>query len=164
MSITKLREMIRDVRTAMFTTTDLGGLLRSRPLTTLDADVHEATAEELWFFISADSTIVDELERKPQVNLAYASPERQRFVSVSGSAVLSRDRERIRRLWQPSCLAWVPEGVEDPTLILIHVRIDQAEYWDSTGSAMRHLLGMAKAVMTGGPFDPGEHGKLRLPR
>ena len=146
----------------MFTTVDRHGRLRSRPLSTLDTDAQEGGVAELWFFTSVDSGKVDEIGDARQVNLAYSDPTHQRYISVSGTATISRDRERIRRLWSPILKAWFPEGVEDPTLVLIHVRVVQAEYWDAPSGAAVNAIGIAKAIIKGERYEPGDNEKLRL--
>lgn len=161
MSILKLRELIKDVKVAMFTTTDHDGLIRSRPLHTLDTDAQEGVGE-LWFFTAGNSPKVDEIADDQHVNLSYADPVHHRFVSVSGTATASRDLERIRRLWKPVHKAWFPEGVDDPSLTLIHVRIIQAEYWDAPSSGIVNAFGIAKAIMLGETYEPGKNEKLRL--
>ena len=161
MSILKLRELIKDVKVAMFTTTDHDGMMRSRPLQTLDTDAQEGVAE-LWFFTAGNTSKVDEIADDQHVNLSYADAANKRFVSVSGTATASRDLERIRRLWKPVHKAWFPEGIDDPSLTLIHVRIIQAEYWDAPSSGIVNAFGIAKAIMLGETYEPGENEKLRL--
>ncbi len=163
MSASKLKELIKDVKIAMFTTVDQEGMLRSRPLATLEDDAEpEGDLAELWFFTAIDAPKVDEISAEHRVNLAYSEPTHQRFISVSGMATTSRDRERIRHFWKPIHKAWFPDGVDDPKLALIHVRVDQAEYWDAPSSGIVNAFGMAKAIITGERYEPGENDKIRL--
>ncbi len=67
-----LRHLIDDVKIAMLTTVDPSGALRSRPMMTQAAD-DDGT---LWFFSAEDSAKVDELVRRPAVNVSYANAER----------------------------------------------------------------------------------------
>ena len=103
-----------------------------------------------------------EIERDHHVNVSYARPEDQRYVSLSGTARLVRDREKIKELWNPALKAWFPQGMDDPEIALIKVRVEQAEYWDSPSSAMAHVAGYVKAVATGQPYRPGENEKVNL--
>lgn len=161
MSILKFRLLIKDVKTAMFTTIDERGMIRSRPLHTLDVDAQEGVAE-LWFFTAGASSKIDEIIDEQQVNVSYSDPATQSYVSVSGIATASRDRERIRRLWKPIHKAWFPEGVDDPALTLIHVRIVRAEYWDAPSNGLINAFGIAKAIVLGETYEPGENEKLQL--
>jgi general stress protein 26 len=103
----------------------------------------------LWFFTSSESSKTDEILHQRQVNLAYASIEKQCYVSVSGRAHIVRDRAKTRELWKPAVKIWFPHGVEDPTLVLLRVDVVAAEYWDSPSSKMVQLYGMAKLALTG---------------
>ena len=116
----------------------------------------------LWFFTgqSTDKTI--EIDREAEVNVAYANPDDQAYVSVSGRARILTIGRKARELWNPFYKAWFPRGVDDPDLRLIRVDVTGAEYWDSSSSAMVHLIGFAKAVVTGQRYEPGENASVRM--
>ncbi len=142
----KLGELIRDIRVAMLVTVAADGRLRSRPMVTQTAAIENG---ELWFFTAAPSGKVDEIEREHEVNLAYAEPRDQRFVSVSGRARAMRDAERARRLWSPEMKTWFAGGPEDPGLALLRVRVWSAEYWDAHGGKMAGLVARSKTTPVG---------------
>lgn len=144
---------MRDIDIAMITTVTPDGALRSRPMATREIN----DDGEIWFFTSDDSGKVDDLAQEHAVNVSYAEPKKQRYVSVTGSATITRDRERAKELWSPVLKAWFPGGIDDPHLALLCVRIETAEYWDSTSSKMVQLFEMAKAAATGHSADLGEN-------
>lgn len=153
----KLSSLIKDIGVAMLTTVAPDGSLRSRPMATQGGIEHG----ELWFFTADDSGKVAEIESEHEVNLAYAEPKEQRYVSISGRAALVRDAERARRMWSPEVKAWFPGGPEDPRLALLRVRVHAAEYWDAPGGRMASLYALAKAKLTGQPAGQvGEHEKV----
>ena len=152
----KLGELIKDIRVAMLTTADDYGSLRSRPMASQQAELHG----DLWFFTGLETTKVEDLQRHPQVNVSFADPERQNYVSVSGPATLVNDRQKMEELWSPWLRTWFPRGLADPNLALLQVQVEQAEYWDAPSSAMVQLFGVVKASLTGQPPRPGEHAKL----
>lgn len=156
--IETLRELIKDIRFAMLTTVDEDGFLRSRPMATQSAEFDG----ELWFFTEASSPKAGEVERDHRVNVSYAAPDDNRYVSVSGTARMVRDRAKAEELWKPALKAWFPEGLDDPDLALLRVQVEKAEYWDSPSSKMIQLAGFLKAVVTGKRIDPGENEKLDL--
>ena len=158
--IQKLGELIKGIRVAMLTTVDDEGCLHSRPMANQD-DIFDGT---LWFFTQANSGKVHELQRDRHVNLSYADPGDSRYVSVSGTASISRDREKMKELWSPIHKAWFPEGLDDPNIALLRVEVDKAEYWDSPSSAVVRMFGFAKAIATGKPYgeEGTDHEKLRL--
>ena len=83
----KLKELTKDIAICMMTTAEADGTLRSRPMQAQDTDENG----DLWFFTSDTSGKVEETRLDPRVNLAFASGDRQRYVSVSGTAQLVRD-------------------------------------------------------------------------
>lgn len=156
--VKKLGEMIRDIKYAMLTTVDAEGALRSRPMATQN----EEFDGELWFYTKASAPKVDEVEHDHHVNLSYSHPDDQRYVSISGTARLVRDEDKKKQLWSAPMKAWFPKGPEDPEVALLQVTVDKAEYWDTPGSTVVHLVGFVKAVATGKPYHPGENEKLDL--
>jgi general stress protein 26 len=156
--IKKLAEMIEEIDFAMLTTVAEDGSLHSRPMSTQRAEFDG----NLWFFTRASAPKVGEIEREHQVCVAYAKPEAQRYVSVSGRATVVRDRAKIEELWSPELKAWFPKGPEDPDLALLRVAVERAEYWDSPSSAVAHAVSFVKAMVTGQPANPGENEKIEL--
>jgi general stress protein 26 len=96
------------------------------------------------------------------VNLSYAEPGKDHFVSVSGRCRLVLDKEKARELWNPTLKAWFPTGLEDPELALLCVKVEKAEYWDTPNSRMVQLIGFVKAALTGESYRPGENEKVQL--
>lgn len=156
--IEKLAEMIREIDFAMLTTVAEDGSLHSRPMSTQRAEFDG----NLWFFTRASAPKVGEVEREQHVCVAYAKPEAQRYVSVSGRATVVRDRAKIEELWSPELKAWFPDGPEDPDIALLKVAVERAEYWDSPSSAVAHAFSFVKALATGRPANPGENEKIEL--
>jgi general stress protein 26 len=154
----KLRDLIKDIRVGMLTTTDDDGSLRSRPMYAQRVEGDE----RLWFFTQATSPKVDEAERDHHVNVAFSDPSKQHYVSVSGVARLVRDPAKLRELWSEPVRTWFPKGLDDPQLALLCVTPTKGEYWDSHSSAMLHLFGYVKAVVTGKPPKGGENKKVDL--
>lgn len=156
-----LWRLIRDIRFGMLTTQTETGDLRSHPLTTQNRQEDEGSV--LWFFISARSDTVRDVLARHKVNVAYASPEDDCYVSISGRARLVNDPQKKQELWSTMSQAWFPGGVDDPDLALLAVDIHQAEYWDAKSSKMVQLLKMAKAAITGKPPEHlGDHQKVHL--
>lgn len=158
-NIKKLRDLIKDIRFAMLTTIEEDGTLRSRPMATQELDFDG----DLWFFTYGGAAKVEEVQHHQQVNVSYAEPNDQKYVSVSGTAQLVRDRQKIEELWNPLYKAWFPQGLDEPDLALLKVSVDKAEYWDSPSSKVVRIVGFVKAVVTGKPIQGGENEKIDAP-
>ena len=153
--------LIKDIRFGMFTARHGNGHLHSRPMTTQNRAIDEDTS--LWFFMSRDTEPVSDLLSNPEVNVVYADPAADRYVSVSGTAEVVEDLGKARQLWSKMAEAWFPGGVEDANLALVRVKIRHASYWDVKSSKIVQLFKMAKASVTGKPpTDLGEHGEVHM--
>ncbi len=159
--IAKLWELIKDMRFGMLTTRHENGHLHSRPMTTQNRRDDETDA--LFFFMSRSGEPFADLQREHQVNVAYANPSSDTYVSVSGLAEAVEDPALRRALWNPANQAWFPNGPDDADVVLVRVRITHAEYWDVHESKLVQLYKMARAAATGQPpKDLGDHGQVRM--
>jgi len=156
---TKFWSLIKDIKYGMFTARHGNGHLHSRPMTTLNG--RDEQAGVLWFFMSRDAEPVLDISREGEVNVAYADPAKDCYVSVSGTARLVDDLAKKKALWSPMVQAWFPAGVTDPNLALVAVTIEHADYWDVYTNKAVKLYEMAKATMTGTRPNLGEHRQVQ---
>jgi general stress protein 26 len=157
----KLLQLIREFDTAMLVTVSQAGELRSRPMAIAELDVQG----NLWFVTSAETAKVCEIDQHPTVNLTLQGTSK--FVSLTGTASLTQDPERVRSLWREAWRVWFPEGPTQSDLLLLQVKPTLGEYWDNRGGrGLRFLWEAAKAYTSGERLDErlGEnsHGKTRL--
>jgi len=156
-----LWKLIKDIRFGMLTHRHADGSLQGHPLTTQNTPEDEATT--LYFFISAKSEMASRLKEDGQVNVSYADPGADRYVSIAGNARISADQDLKERLWSALARAWFPGGVNDPDLAVVEVQIHHAEYWNVTDSKVTQLFKMTKAALTGDvPHHLAEHKELDL--
>jgi general stress protein 26 len=153
-----LKKLLKGIQFAMLTTTDANGELHSRPMATQELDENG----DLWFFTQKSSHKLDEVDHDRHVNVAYAEPSENRFVSVSGLAELVLDPAKNKELWNPLYKAWFPDGLDDAELALLKVHVNRAQYWDSPSSRMVQLAGFLKATLTGQQYRPGENKEVVL--
>jgi general stress protein 26 len=153
----KLWDLVGRIKTGMMSTVD-DGMIRARPMRGYAEPAHR----RLWFFTRASSHKTAEIEAEHNIGVAYADPDGEDYVSLSGTARLVHDRTRIREYWNPFVAAWFPEGRDDPDVALIRFDVGQGEWWDSTSSRMIQLYEVAKANLTGREPDLGENEKVRV--
>jgi len=155
----KLRELVKDIDFCMLTTIDEQGDMHSRPMSAngeIDAN------GDLWFFTGASSHKVGEVSKSPKVNVSFADPKNQHYVSISGAATLVRDRKKIDELWKPEFKMWFPEGKDDPEVALLRISLEKAEYWDSPSSTIGYALSFVSSLVTGKQPDFGENKKVEF--
>ncbi len=137
----KLRKLIKGARVAMLTTVAPDGTLRSRPMATLKAPFEG----DVWFFTRASAAKTDEIRDNDHVNVSFSDGDDNRYLSISGTASVVRDKARLEQLWSGRLKNWFPDGKKDPDLALLRVRVDRADYWDAKTSAMVHLAGLVQS-------------------
>ena len=157
-SMERLRKMIKDVKYALLTTAATDGSLHSRPLTTLDWDFDGVA----WFLVPRDSRLVSELTRSPDVNLAYASPEEDTFISLAGRAQVQQNPARARELWNRWAEMFFPDGPESPEVGVLRVEIRSAEYWTGPNDLIEKVTGAAKALVEKDPSGLGHHARIEF--
>ena len=156
-----LWKLIQGIKFGMFTHRNASGMLHAHPLTTQNKTFDEDAL--LYFFVPRNGEIAGRIGQDPGVNISYADPGDDRYVSVSGDARLDESQAKKEALFSPMAKAWFPQGAADPNLALLAVQVHHAEYWDVDASKMVQLYKMAKAAMTGEqPRDLGEHKELHL--
>ena len=149
---------IQDIKVGMFTTMCKDKQLRGRPMTTCEVE------EEgfLWFFTSINSQLIDDLIEEDHVNIAYTDISKNRYISVKGQAILVRNKTKIEQFWNPLANAWFPKGMEDPDLVLVKIRVNQVEIWDSGSSKIVILAKILKAIITGEEYkDENAHKVIK---
>lgn len=116
----------------------------------------------IWYICSAESETHKNLEKNDKISVFYADPKNYSFLSINGTATLSRDQARIDRYWNKMMQGWFEKGKEDPNIRLIKVTPDEAHYWDSGSNKIATLFGMLKNAITGSKEGIGEEGELKL--
>jgi len=152
----KVAELLKEERIAVFTTTAPDGTLMSRPMAMQEVEFDG----DLWFFAARDSRKVTHVTAHPQVNVATVGSGS--WVSLTGTASVVDDLAKKKDLWNAVVEAWFPNGPEDPEVVLLRVDAASAEYWDSPGGRLATVISLAKAKVTGQPYDGGENERVDL--
>ena len=164
----KAWQLAEKIRIGMFTTWD-GTQQRIRPLTaTVDRDAHA-----IYFLIDVTGgttlaaatgapslTLAEQIERFPTVTIAFVDQGGSDYVTITGEAAVSNDREKIRELWTPFAKAWW-DSADDPDIRLVTVRPDNAEIWEGPNKLVAYAV-MLTAAATGAKPPVGDHGAVRL--
>ena len=135
------------------------GHLESRAMATQ----RPADGADLWFVTLEDTGKLREIEADPHVNLSYYDSKTREWISVSGIAKISRDREKIRELYATDWKAWFSaEGdprhgtPDDPRMVLIGVDVHAAVFLEVNKPRPVVLYEVVKGWVTGSAPDIGE--------
>ncbi|TCR00427.1 pyridoxamine 5'-phosphate oxidase family protein [Neorhizobium sp. JUb45] len=137
-------------------TTQSGGVLHARPMSAYA----DRSQNAVYFLTDVASHKDEEIARSPNVCLAFADSKGQKYVSISGTAEIQNDREKIRDLWATPAKAWW-DSAEDPTIRILKVIPSSAEYWDSPGTVISYIKMAAAAVSSARP-DLGDNAKVTM--
>jgi general stress protein 26 len=148
-------ELMKKIGFAMLVTRD-GDKLRARPMSAY----LERENNAIYFLTDARRHKDEEIARNPGINLSFADAGDQKYVSVTGTAVVSNDRAKIKQLFSTPAKAWW-DSAEDPNIRVLKITPDDAEYWDSPGSVIAYVK-MATAAVTGSRPEIGDNRKVAL--
>ncbi len=149
--------LVRAIPVCMLTTRD-GDVLRSRPMATkLDED-----RNEFLFLTKASSHKTQEIEDRNVVNLSFADPGRDLFISVSAEGRLDEDPEIARQIWDAYAEAYFPGGPESGEVAVLHVIPKQAEYWVGGKPQQVEMAELEKAIAGGTEPDLGENERIQF--
>ncbi len=118
-----LRELIKDIDTAMLTTVSEDGLV-SRPMKTQEVEFDG----DLWFFTKKETDKYEEIMHDQDVNVAYAGKS---YVSVRGRAEIVQDLNKKKDLWNKGLEKIMQTSYDNPNVVLIKVEAEAAEYWET---------------------------------
>ncbi|HEY9228969.1 MAG TPA: pyridoxamine 5'-phosphate oxidase family protein [Gemmatimonadaceae bacterium] len=159
-----LYALIDGIEIAMVTTRRPDGFLVSRPMQTQ----RRTAGTDLWFMTNLETEKFEDLAHDPHVNLAYYKNRTREWVSVSGRAILSGDRDLIDSLYQDDWKEWLPDvgdgrrngGHHDPRIALILVEADSAVYSKNNKSMPVALFHLVKSKITGDRSKVADHREL----
>jgi len=147
-------DIIEQVGVGMLTTGFSGGL-RARPIEPrVDRD-----AGLIRIVTDARGLKDDEIGRNPDIALTVISPSDKAYLSITGRAVVIRDRAVAAWIWHRSDDVWWPGGPDDANVRVIVLTPSRAELWDGPSSSAVAAFEMAKARMTGEQPNLGENRK-----
>lgn len=153
--IDRVWQMMDKISICMLATWD-GNHLHARPMGAYP-DRRENT---VYFLTDARHHKDEEIQRYPQLALAFADTGDQKYLSVSGRAEVSNDRAKIKELWSTPAKAWW-DSPDDPNIRVLKVTPVEAQYWDGPGTVVATAK-MAMAAATGTRPDMGENRKVTM--
>ncbi len=156
-AVERIRDVVKQTESCFFcTAVSAGGSGATRPMSVQEVD-DDGT---LWFLSASDSHKNHELEKDSAVRLFFQGSEHAGFLTLTGTATVSRDRKRIKDLWKSVLKVWFTEGEDDPRITVIGVRPTGGYYWDNKhGSAVAGIKMLVGAAI-GKTLDDSIEGEL----
>jgi len=127
-----------------------GSSEHAEPMTAqLDKEAHHA----VWFFLKEGNRIAKGGRAMGQV----MTKGHDVFACIDGTLVPETDRARREKQWDNSVEAWFPNGLDDPSVLMLRYDIQDGEVW-----ASEHGLKAGFKMLTGTKIEPHEAGEHAL--
>jgi len=148
-------ELAQDIRYCMFITWD-GKKQAARAMdATVRPDEHA-----IFFLTDKAGKKVSQIRKFPVVTVTFADPRKFKFLTLSGDASVSNDRDSIKDIWTGTAKAWW-DSADDPDIRLVTFKPRNAEIWDSPNLLVSTAL-MLTAAVTGAKPKIGDHAKVGI--
>lgn len=158
-AIKKIKELVEKATTCFFCTRiQSDESFSTRPMSVQKVD----ESGVLWFLSSSDSKKNAEIETNPSVQLLFQGSHYSDFLTLYGTASISRDKAKIKELWQPVIKNWFTEGVNDPRITVISIVPSEGYYWDTKHAKVVGLVKRLVGAMTGKTMDDSIEGEIQL--
>lgn len=144
-AVNKLKDLIGASEICIFASNLSGRPISARPMSTQQVD----DDGNLWFLSNEASDKNQEIDQDAEVQLFYSNEKSAAFLSVFGNAIISKDKEKAKELWNPLAKNWFEKGVDDPQLTIIKVVPVEAYYWDTKSNKMVSFFKMLAGAISG---------------
>ena len=155
MDVTEQREefwdRLEDCRSGML---DIGG--RVVPMT------HNLEPEDgnIWFLTAKGTDMADAAAKGEECRYIVGNDAKSLYAVIDGAISVSDDAKKLEEVWSFMASAWFEEGKTDPDLVLVRMRPSRAEVWLGPESGFKFLWSVAKAKVSGGEPDYGDHFEM----
>ncbi|MCA9841632.1 MAG: pyridoxamine 5'-phosphate oxidase family protein [Vampirovibrionales bacterium] len=117
--------------------------LQARPVSVAQVDDDGS----LWLITNNPGSLFDDAPPTGHVLITFQKDNA--YISYAGVAITEPHRDRLEALWQPAFAEWIVDGLDDPTLALVHVQPAHAQYWDHTGTNYTTLFQTLASLLAG---------------
>ena len=156
----KIKELADDAKTCFFCTSMRSGKqFSTRPMTVQKVD----EMGNLWLLSASDSGVDKELESDPYVQLLFQGSPHSDFLNLYGKATLTRDKAKIKELWNPMLKTWFTEGEDDPRITVIKVTPEDGHYWDTKHGTVAAFAKQLYGSLVGATYDDSIEGDISKP-
>lgn len=156
-AIAQAKEIIDKAQTCFFCTSgSVAGSTGARPMSVQQVDA----AGHIWFLSAEDSHKNEELARDRSTTLYFQGSAQSHFLILRGSATISRDKEKIKELWEPIAKTWFTEGVDDPRITVISFAPSEGYYWTTKHGIAVAGVKMLVGAAIGKTLDDSVEGRL----
>jgi general stress protein 26 len=153
----KIKKLVGKGSTCFFCTNiQTGKAFETRPMSVQKVDDNGC----LWFLSADDSHKNIEILDDPNVQLLFKGSDYSDFLSIYGIANVSKNKEKIKELWEPILKTWFTDGVDDSRITVIKIEPLEGYYWDTKNNMLVGLIKRLAGAATGKTMDDSIEGNL----
>ncbi len=158
-AVAKIKELVGKAKTCFFcTASGAGESGGARPMSVQKVD----DEGNLWFLSADESHKNEELAADPTVKLYFQGSAHSDFLVLHGQATISREKAKIKELWEPIVNNWFTEGMDDPRVTVIQVTPTDGYYWDTKHNIAVAGIKMMIGAAIGKTMDDSIEGELHV--
>jgi general stress protein 26 len=158
-AVEKIKEIVDSAKSCFFCThATMGSSSGVHPMS-----VQQVDDQGICWFLSADDSHKNlELEADDAVDLYFQGSAHADFLHLSGAATVSRDKNKIKELWEPLAKTWFTDGEDDPRISVIRFVPKGGYYWDNKHGNLVAGAKMLTGALLGKTLDDSIEGAIRL--
>ncbi len=158
-AINKIKELADEAKTCFFCTDITAGKpFATRPMSVQKVDDNGC----LWFLSASDSGQNLQIAADPYVQLLFQGSHYSKFLNLYGKAEISKDKEKIKELWEPIVKTWFTGGQDDPRVTVIKITVQDGYYWDNKNGNVVAFAKQIVGAVTGQTLDDSIEGKIEI--
>lgn len=101
----------------------------------------------IWFFTKSSVDFMSDIIPGRIGTFCLVGKDHDYYATLTGPLDVRRDEKVIDEYWSPMVEAWYDGGKSDPTLVLIEMRVQDANIWASTSNVIKLGWEVAKATL-----------------
>ena len=130
----KICSLLSEIDICLIWSRGLAANLHRRPMTYNDRSIDGG----LWFFIPANSHLVEFYRDSPALTVAVSNPKTQKCAALAGRAAISTDKQTMSHFIADKNSAILPPGIQPACLVLLKIEVDQMDFWEWSGGTLIH--------------------------
>lgn len=154
-AVGQIKKIVGKTETCFFCT---AGPHKTRPMSVRQVD----DRGRLWFLAASDSHLIQELGADSKVELYFQGSPHSDFLHLEGRASVSKNKSKIKDLWEPILKTWFTEGQDDPRITVIEVVPSGGYYWDTKHGGLVAGVKMLIGAAIGKTLDDSIEGTLTV--
>ena len=158
-AVKKLKDLVEKANSCFFCTR----IKSNESFSTRPMAVQKIDDEgNLWFLSASDSKKNEEITNDPMVQLLFQGSQYSDYLTIYGSATISKDKAMINELWKPLLKTWFTEGQDDDRITVIKVIPSESYYWDTKHNMAVVLIKRLIGAAIGKTMDDSIEGEIKL--